>query len=200
MRLVQVAKALGMTGQQLRHELEQVNFGVKPTDREVSDTLAQGIIRFIARKHGKEVDMEALQGMSMGDEEVQKKAPEVPAAAETPAPEAGHAEQDGANKSVNVLRKLTLDDVSREAIAREANALQQRRPAAHKRRPFDKRKRSTFEKRDIASSHQEQIKKKEGTVFLPAHITVKELAEKAGIQVPMLVQTLMKNGVLATIT
>ncbi|MFA5273076.1 MAG: translation initiation factor IF-2 [Candidatus Peribacter sp.] len=200
MRLVQVAKALGMTGQQLRHELEQVNFGVKPTDREVSDTLAQGIIRFIARKHGKEVDMEALQGMSMGDEEVQKKAPEVPAAAETPAPEAGHAEQDGANKSVNVLRKLTLDDVSREAIAREANALQQRRPAAHKRRPFDKRKRSTFEKRDIASSHQEQIKKKEGTVFLPAHITVKELAEKTGIQVPMLVQTLMKNGVLATIT
>ncbi|MFH0851408.1 MAG: translation initiation factor IF-2, partial [Candidatus Peregrinibacteria bacterium] len=200
MRLVQVAKALGMTGQQLRHELEQVNFGVKPTDREVSDTLAQGIIRFIARKHGKEVDMEALQGMSMGDEDAQKKAPEAPAAAEAPAPEAGHTEQDGANKSVNVLRKLTLDDVSREAIARETNALQQRRPATHKRRTFDRRKRSAFEKRDIASSHQEQIKKKEGIVFLPAHITVKELAEKTGIQVPMLVQTLMKNGVLATIT
>jgi len=192
-----------MTGQQLRHELEQVNFGVKPTDREVSDTLAQGIIRFIARKLGKEVDLSALQGMSMGDEDVQKKTPEasaVPSVAETSSPEVGHSEQDGANKSVNVLRKLTLDDVSREAIARETNALQQRRPAAHKRRSFDKRKRSTFEKRDIASSHQEQIKKKEGIVFLPAHITVKELAEKTGIQVPMLVQTLMKNGVLATIT
>jgi hypothetical protein len=46
-----VAKALNMTGQELRRELLQVDFGVKPTDREVSDTLAQGIIRYLARKH-----------------------------------------------------------------------------------------------------------------------------------------------------
>ncbi|MDD5041326.1 MAG: translation initiation factor IF-2 [Candidatus Peribacteraceae bacterium] len=202
MRLVQVAKALGMTGQQLRHELEQVNFGVKATDREVSDTLAQGIIRFIARKYGKEVDMEALQGMSLGDEDIPKKAPEAPAApaaTETPPAAEGNAADD-AGKSVNVLRKLTLDDVSREAIAREAQALDRRRPSSPKRRSFDRRKPHGFEKRSIASSHQEQIKKKEGVVSLPAHITVKELAEKTGIQVPMLVQTLMKNGVLATIT
>ena len=60
MRLVKVAKALGMTGQQLRHELEQVNFGVKPTDREVPDNLAQGVLRFLSSKHGIDVDMEAL--------------------------------------------------------------------------------------------------------------------------------------------
>ncbi|MDO8468301.1 MAG: translation initiation factor IF-2 [Candidatus Peribacter sp.] len=190
-----------MTGQQLRHELEQVNFGVKPTDREVSDTLAQGIIRFIARKLGKEVDLSALEGMPLGDEDVQKKAPEAaPPATEAATAEAAPAEQDGAGKSVNVLRKLTLDGVSREAIARETQALDRRRPSAPKRRSFDRRKPGSFEKRNIASSHQEQIKKKEGIVFLPAHITVKELAEKTGIQVPMLVQTLMKNGVLATIT
>ena len=193
-----------MTGQQLRHELEQVNFGVKPTDREVSDTLATGIIRFIARKYGKEIDLEALQGMSMGEEDMQKKTPETsaaPSAPETPSTEGSASGQEG-QKSVNVLRKLTLDDVSREAIAREVHALEQRRPSSssQKRRSFDKRKHGAIEKRDIASSHQEQIKKKEGVVFLPAHITVKELAEKTGIQVPMIVQTLMKNGVLATIT
>ncbi len=185
-----------MTGQQLRHELEQVNFGVKPTDREVSDTLAAGIIRFLARKLGKEVDMDALQKMGTGDETVPKK--EAPVAESAAPPESAPAEADG-QKSVNVLRKLTLDDVSREAIAREAQALD-RHPPAQKRRSFGRRKPATSERRNIASSHQEQIKKKEGIVSLPAQITVKELAEKTGIQVPMLVQTLMKNGVLATIT
>ena len=57
MRLVQVAKVLGMTGQELRKELLEVDFGVKPTDREVPDTLAQGIVRFVSRKHGLTVDM-----------------------------------------------------------------------------------------------------------------------------------------------
>ena len=51
MRLVQLAKALNMTGQQLRHELMEVDFGIKPTDREVPDNLAQGIVRFLAKKH-----------------------------------------------------------------------------------------------------------------------------------------------------
>jgi hypothetical protein len=50
------------------------------------------------------------------------------------------------------------------------------------------------------SSHQQQIKKKEGVVRLPDTISVKELAEKTGIQVPQLVATLMRNGIRATIT
>ena len=49
MRLVKVAKALGMTGQELRHELTKVDLGVKPTDREIPDNLAQGILRYVAR-------------------------------------------------------------------------------------------------------------------------------------------------------
>ncbi|MFH1444632.1 MAG: translation initiation factor IF-2 [Candidatus Peregrinibacteria bacterium] len=203
MRLVQVAKALGMTGQQLRHELEQVNFGVKPTDREVSDTLAQGIIRFLARKYGKDIDIDALMGVSPSDEDLFEK---TTMTAESPVPSAeapaenAPSEQDAAPSkgSVNVLRKLTLDDVSREAIAREAQALEHRR--APKRLPLDRSQRGTMEKRDISSAFQEQIKKKDGTVQLPSQITVKELAEKTGIQVPKLIQALMKNGVLATIT
>ncbi|ALM09941.1 MAG TPA: translation initiation factor IF-2 [Candidatus Peribacter riflensis] len=201
MRLVQVAKALGMTGQQLRHELTQVNFGVKPTDREVTDSLAQGIIRFLARKYGKEVDMEALQGMSL-DEDKAPKPPEAQGAPATPSAEpAAEADGSGANKSVNVLRKLTLEDVSREAIARQEQAMSKSRPSGQRRRFGDRKARGVREKRDISSTNQEQIKKKkEGVVSLPAQITVKELAEKTGIQIPMLIQTLMKNGVLATIT
>jgi hypothetical protein len=57
-----------MTGQELRHELSQVNFGVKPTDREVPDGLAKGIVRFFAQKKGITVNMETL-GLPMDMEE-----------------------------------------------------------------------------------------------------------------------------------
>jgi len=202
MRLVQVAKALGMTGQELRHELLQVNFGVKPTDREVPDALAHGIIRFIARKLGKEIDLESLSALP-GSESAQSKSasgPEAPAGeshtSESPAPV---EETAAAPAGVNVLRKLTLENVSKEAIRRQEQALKQQRPAGSRqrtqRRPEDRQ-----EKRNIAQGHQEQIKKKEGIVFLPGAITVKEFAEKTGIQVPQVIQALMKNGVLVTIT
>ena len=52
MRLIEVARKLGMTGQELRRELKEVDFGVKSTDREISDRIAQGIIRYVATKHG----------------------------------------------------------------------------------------------------------------------------------------------------
>ena len=63
MRLIQVAKALGMTGQELRKELTKVDFGVKPTDREVPDSLAQGIVRYFARERSIDVDIDALFGV-----------------------------------------------------------------------------------------------------------------------------------------
>ncbi|MDD5751458.1 MAG: translation initiation factor IF-2 N-terminal domain-containing protein [Candidatus Peribacteraceae bacterium] len=198
MRLVQVAKALGMTGQQLRHELTQVNFGVKPTDREVPDQLAQGIIRFLARKLNKEVDMEALN-MAPEAEEEERTVPEAVEAKEPVAPKSVLEEVVSAARSVNVLRKLTLEDVPKEAIQRQQAEM--KRPASSGRSRQRRGARPALPvKRDIASSHQVQIKKKEGIVLLPAQITVKELAEKTGIQVPVIIQTLMKNGVLATIT
>src|SRR3989344_5162032 len=82
MRLVQVAKALGMTGQELRKELLQVNFGVKPTDREIPDTLAKGILRFVAQKRGLDLNVDAL-GLELTQEEGE--AADGEAAAEKPA-------------------------------------------------------------------------------------------------------------------
>src|SRR3989338_7737794 len=73
MRLVQVAKILGMTGQELRHELSQVNFGVKPTDREVPDGLAKGIIRFVAQKKGLTIDFDSIGMMGGENEEKEEK-------------------------------------------------------------------------------------------------------------------------------
>lgn len=200
MRLVQVAKALGMTGQQLRKELETVDFGVKPTDREIDDSLAQGVVRYFAREKGIEVDMESLFGSVLDDHQGDEKRER-----EEPEQEQEVEEQDkkvesknataGTKAEVNVLRKLTLEDVSDEAIKKQQKAMGS----------GTKQKKKTSQKTDSpkkqeGTKHQQQIKKKEGIVVLPDQITVKEFAEKSGIQVPKVVAALMSNGVMATIT
>ena len=136
MRLVQVAKILGMTGQELRHELLQVNFGVKPTDREVPDGLAKGIIRFVAQKKGLTIDLDTIglkeegveaegtEGTDGTEAAEEAAAPaaalpaDVPAGMTTAKPTAV-APVDG----LRVMRKLTLEGVPKEAIAREEQAL-----------------------------------------------------------------------------
>lgn len=199
MRLVQVAKALGMTGQQLRKELTAVDFGVKPTDREIPDATAQGIVRFLARKHGITVNMEALTGMAEGEREDGSVAEERDA--EDAAPAAASADEaPKAPAELHVLRKLTLEDVPKEAIARQAQQLRTQGREREQQReerglsPIRRR-----QERERGQNQQEQIKKKEGTVMLPPQISVKEFSEKAGVQVPKVVAALLKNGVMATI-
>lgn len=202
MRLVQVAKALGMTGQQLRKELETVDFGIKPTDREIPDNLAQGVIRFVARKHNIEVDMDAL-GFSLDEEGAPTAAKEEgveEATTDTPTSAKPKKIEPKAKESLNVLRKLTLDDVSKEAISKEKAKLDEG-PSKEEKAEIEREEKALerANRKKTGSTHQEQIKKKDGVVVLPDQVTVKEFAEKAGVQVPVVVQALMKNGVLATI-
>ena len=105
MRLVHVAKILGMTGQELRKELMQVDFGIKPTDREVPQNLAMGVIRFVANKKGLKIDMDSIQAGGMDDEKEDAEEQEEKAASSEPATAVPKTE------GLNVLRKLTLDDV-----------------------------------------------------------------------------------------
>jgi len=208
MRLVKVAKALGMTGQQLRHELEEVNFGVKPADREVPDNLAQGILRFVSQKHGIQVDMEAL-GFSVDVEEGVKEtsAEESSEEAEETVVEQGEVEgaakqktEPAEGESLHVLRKLTLEDVSEEAIEQQQKIdptlLKQEKEEC---KIAEKVTASPRKRQSDSQSHQEQIKKKEGVVLISAEVSVKEFAEKTGVQVPKVIGVLMKNGIMATI-
>ncbi len=199
MRLVQLAKALGMTGQQLRKELETVNFGIKPTDREVPDNLAQGVLRFVAGKHGIKIDVSVLgpgfeeqDGVLVRDERPVEAAPKPLNEVEVKESEKVASRQE----ALHVLRKLTLDDVSKDAIKRQQAKLTKEEQEERKR----EEKAAPVLRQRPDTQVQQQIKKKEGKVLLPSQITVKEFAEKAGVQVPQVVQALLKNGVLATIT
>ncbi len=205
MRLVQVAKILGLTGQELRKDLMSVELGVKPTDREVPDNLAMGVIRFVANRRKINVDWDQVEAIRGGkqmdeDEEGAKAAPEAETSEQSEAPAAAPAAP-VKQENLNVLRKLTLEGVSSEAIAREKKAIESERPRAssgHRPSFRPHAPRPAQEQRD-RSAHQEQIKKKEGPVSIPNQISVKEFAEKAGVQVPKVVGALLKNGILATI-
>ncbi len=194
MRLVQVAKALGMTGQQLRKELLDVDFGIKPTDREVPDNLAHGIIRFVARKHNITVDMEALGALAddEGEEDGEKKEESASAEQTAAAPKAP--------ESVHVMRKLTLEDVPLAAIAKQKAALPSKKELEERRNEERAMTGKAAKSKQDTTAMQQQIKKKEGTVVLPAQISVKEFAEKTGVQVPQVISALMKNGMMVTVT
>ena len=53
MKAKDLAYEIGITRQELRHELQGMNFGVDPTAREIPDGIAQGIIRMLAPKYKK---------------------------------------------------------------------------------------------------------------------------------------------------
>lgn len=200
MRLVQVAKILGMTGQQLRKELTDVNFGVKPTDREVPINLANGIIRFIANKHGLKIDFENLDLEGGGPlEEVSQNQESSDAPEELDEPAQAVVAPKVPPQNLNVLRKLTLDDVSKEAIEKQKEQLAKNKPSERSDSGQRRKSGPSIKRPQAAQSEQQQIKKKEGVVSLPDQISVKEFAEKTGIQIPKIIQTLMKNGVMATI-
>lgn len=201
MRLVQVAKILGLPGQELRKELLNVDFGIKPTDREVPDNLAMGIIRFVANKRKITIDWEAVEAMTSGRVPAEKEADE-PVAAEA-APVAEEKKAPAKPENLNVLRKLSLDNVSKEAIDRQKLALAKDKPKVLSKEEQEQRRAEAkifqnLEKTD-RSIHQQQIKQKTGPVMIPSQISVKEFAEKAGVQVPKIISALMKNGVLASI-
>ena len=188
-----------MTGQELRKELSQVNFGVKPTDREIPDGLAKGIVRFLATKRGLTINIDTL-GLEPDEGEEGVRGEETKAAAPEAAASSAADKPTGVRtvppENLNVLRKLSLDDVPRAAIAQQEQ-LQKVSKAELEEQQREERLQLQRKKADMT---QQQIKKKEGTVLLPDFISVKELAEKTGVQVPAIMQTLMRNGVMATIT
>jgi len=202
-RLVQVAKVLGITGQELRKELTEVDFGVRPTDREVPDNLALGIIRFVANKRKINIDwenVEAIQGGKIPTGDTTAEDEKTQAAAPVESPEATESKP-AKTESLNVLRKLTLENVPKEAIDRQKEVLKKQRPKTKEEIEQRQAESKILQKLDKKgkSEHQEQIKTKIGVVSLPPQISVKEFAEKTGVQVPRVVAALMKNGVLATI-
>ena len=286
MRFIEVARKLGITAQQLRHEVKQINFGINVMEREIPENLALGVIRVLSPKFKKEMAIARKKEMELlkqddpeasevsseseegeeeteqvksirqrrAEEERRKKIEEYKKRQEDqerlrkekkrggkpkkPAPQ--DSRMGAAAAKAVVMRKIELDpeavkkaqekkvrkkEKENEAKIQEASKRAAKRLHTHGYTEEDLAQMSEEERlalvteemiskeledeifkkgqqkrtRIHVTKEQDQIKKKEGIVLIPEIVSVKEFAEKAGIAVPKVIETLMKNGIMVTI-
>lgn len=110
----------------------------------------------------------------------------------------GAGKNDGKDKkggTQNIMRKI---EISKED-AEEAKRKREEREMERQRRK-EQEEQSLLERKLLRKKRQEQIfTKKEGTVELSAQLSVKEFSEKIGVPSNMVIASLVKNGVMATV-
>lgn len=210
-RMAAMAQHLGITSQELRRVVAEVNFGVKPTDREVPETIAPGIVRFAATK----LKIKCPPFMPQKEEEEE----------ETPEEEEIQPEKSSVlNQLKNIAEKSKTDqerkkqeeeqkaqeqtkEVKKTAILRKIEISPEAAAKAKKkmeedelRRAKEDREEEARERKLMQKKKQDQIfKKKEGVVEIPEQLSVKEFSEKIGVPTAQVLPALIRNGVIATI-
>jgi len=100
------------------------------------------------------------------------------------------------NPARKVMRKIEITKEEVEAAKKRKEA----RDLARQKRKEEEEE-AIRERKLKRTKRQEQIfTKKEGTVELPAELTVKEFAEKIGVPTSIVITELIKNGIIANIT
>jgi translation initiation factor IF-2 len=215
-RMAVVAKHLGITSQELRKILSEVNFGVKPTDREIPESLASGIVRFASQKLKiscppflqtqiedieEEEQEEQERGEAMPKEKDMSSLSQLKSIAQkskTEYAERGkekHGEKKDTGEKPMILRKI---EISPEAAAEAKKKMEE--VEEEKRLRKQEKEEELLERKLLQKKKQEQIfTKKEGVVDLPEALPVKEFAEKIGVPTPQVLTALMKNGVRTTL-
>lgn len=219
-RMAGVAKHLGIASQELRKLLTEVNLGVKPTDREIPENLAAGIVRFAARRFKIKcpplIQLEEETGEESEDQKISSEEKELSSLTqlktiaqnskkdlekrkkmvrESAGDEAGSADGKGGGKKLSILRKI---EISPEAAAKAKEKMKEEEEM--KRQLKQEKDEEIMERKLLQKKKQEQIfKKKEGSVEIPDHLPIKEFAEKIGIPTSQILAALVRNGVMATL-
>lgn len=96
----------------------------------------------------------------------------------------------------SIMRKI---EISKED-AEEARRKQEERALVKQKRK-EEEEQAMLERKLLRKKRSEEIfTKKTGTVELPSELSVKEFAEKIGVPISMVITSLVKNGILATVT
>jgi len=216
-RAAAVAKHIGISSQELRKMLSQVNFGVKPTDREFPESLASGIVRFAARKLKKDIppivsyedeegDEEAEEEVNEEEEsseEAEEKVPEEKkeesafeklnrlAKQKAKAPEDPRKkkeEKEASPAAPAIFRKIEVDPKDAEAAVKRAEERKEQKSKEDREREIIEKK--AMERRKKKTP---ELVKKEGVVEIPNAISIKEFSEKVGVPAGEIISVLMKN-------
>ena len=208
-----VAKHLGITSQELRKVLSEVNFGVKPTDREIPEGLASGVVRVVAQKLNikcppfileteETEELEEEQGeddtRSEKDDSSLSQLKDIAKKSKTDHEKREKDKREGKTpetKKPVILRKI---EISPEAAAEAKKKMEEEEE--EKRMRKQEKEEEALERKLLQKKKQEQIfTKKEGVVDIPDALPVKEFAEKIGVPTPQVLTALMKNGVRTTL-
>lgn len=222
-RAAAVAKHIGITSQELRKMLSEVNFGVKPTDREFPESLASGIVRFASRRLKREIpplpvnqdlSEEEEEELEEEDREEEVLEPKRETAfdrlnrlAKTPPQQEEKLEE----KKPSEVSETSPEEKSTKAtpaIFRKIEVSPEEASAARKRHEEEMQKtKEDREQEALEKKAMERRKKrghvlikKEGEVEIPASISIKEFSEKVGVPAGEIISVLLKNGVMVTMT
>lgn len=102
-------------------------------------------------------------------------------------------------KRVRITHKLTLDNVEGNKDVASLESVKYDEEQQRELLKAQKKIKSKSHGDKKVHTMQVQIKTKTGIVEIPETISIKEFAEKSGIQVPRIISVLMKNGILANI-
>ncbi|QQS59521.1 translation initiation factor IF-2 [Candidatus Peregrinibacteria bacterium] len=229
-RAAAVAKHIGITSQDLRKMLSEVNFGVKPNDREFPESLASGIVRFAARRLNREIpplpvhydeeDDEEEEEEREDDEEEEQEdllEPKKETAfdrlnrlAKTPSQrEEKKIDQEVKPPSEEVAvpakeqsAKVTPAIFRKIEVSPEEAAAAKKRHEEEVQKSKEDREQEALEKKAMERRKKRGhvLVKKEGEVEIPATISIKEFSEKVGVPAGEIISVLLKNGVMVTMT
>lgn len=215
-RAAMVAKHIGISSQELRKMLSEVNFGVKPTDREFPLSLASGIVRFASRKLKREIpplipqdeeelEEEKTESSETGEEKGEEKKKEETAfdrlnqlgkkKVEEKKPEPKREEKEQVKSGAPaIFRKIEVDpkvaaEAKKKHEEQQQKSKEEREQEALEKKAMERKKKKT-----------QVLVKKEGVVEIPDLISIKEFSEKVGVPAGEIIAVLMKNGVMATLT
>ncbi len=218
-RAITVAQHLGISTQELRKYLSEVNFGVRPSEREFPESIANGIVRFVARKLGKKIAPlisfeEEVEEVQEEEAEEQKEESALERMSRIAKQSREDSQQSKEEKKIKAKKKEEKEsekeeDKPKRAIFRKIEISPEEAKKAQTKSKVEQKKRKSKEEIEAekleqkvfqkAKSKTPELKKKEGTVELPEKIIVKEFSEKIGVSPSKIVAILIKNGVMATI-
>ncbi len=226
-RAAAVAKHIGISSQDLRKLLSEVNFGVKPTDREFAESLAAGIVRFASRKYKR--DIPPLINYDDDDIESENEEEKDTLTVAKVREEAEENQPENAFQAMNRLGKKSTDE-ELPSVNPAANAAKNKEDekktavspaifrkievdpteaAAAKERHLEKerlskeeREQDLIEKKamDRRKKKSQVLVRKEGVVEIPPSISIKEFSEKIGVPAAEIISVLLKNGLMVTMT
>ena len=210
-RAAAVSKHLGISPAQLREIISEVNFGIKPADREFPEIIANGIIRVAEKKFKKKVgpivsfsEKKVIEELKTEEENAFEKLSKLVKKSKQNVTEKKieeKNEKESKDKKKSEKNKFAPPAVFRKIEVNQEEAEKKKIQIEFEQKSKKEKEEELLEKKVMLRKKKNQPKlvKKTGIVEIPEFVSIKEFSEKVGVPASEIIASLMKNGVMTTI-